>query len=466
MTKIRSLFAVLFVAVSSLSFAEYNRMGVPDSAEIRRKIAQEWFYPSLKNLKGRAGEVHANSIGQKFQVRLEEAADTFSVVIAPEVTLSYSVVTDGGNSRTSVSEFSADSPGSWILTRDSRTGKPLRLRLYFVQDGDVYIQFSTDAYGGKKTLADYVIGGCYAARNVPVGISFDSLYTASFNKILTVTEKSLPWHYADIHSAQYENKLLMMRRIRRVLPNVVYAQDSAYDEEANPVSISDGKERKVDGYEKVEVDSNGFTKWIVDGLVYPISGSGTLIQPLLRSTVSLSPLSAAGVRSTGEYLNFSLDWTRNLAAARLSTQTRKKYLYEESGVDVKVEPFSAEITAGGISKVSGYLSNTGYNAKYLSQILYVLAVTEPSYFYLAAIRTSTPAANPRQTEIHKFDDSAVIFPYFDKDGRFACSVFEEGKELSLGAFLAKHGECYIHLSRVLSSDRFVLRPYYREKVEQ
>lgn len=463
MSKIRSVFIFLIFVLAGVAFAEYNRMDVPDSASIREAIASSWFYPSLKTLRGKKAEVHSNSIGQKFQVKLEESGNTFSIIVAPEVSLSYSTISNGivGGEKETVSEFVADACGSWILTRDSITGKAKSIRYYFAKDGDIFVQFSPDTYAGKKTLADYVIGGCYAARCVPVGVSMESLYTASFNRVLKSTEKTLPWQYAEIHPGQYDNKRSMIAKIRKVASKITEAKDGAYNESGDPVFASTGTPRAVEDSDMnyISVDSNGFVKWVVDGLVYPINESGTLIQPLLRKTVTSNPLGHAENLKDIDNLNFSLDWTRNLAAARLSSQTKKKYLYEESGVDVSISPFCAEMTSNGIENITSYLPNSGYNAKFLPQTLYVLAVTEPTYFYLAAIRVRHPTGtvNGNKTEYYSFEDSAVIFPYFDERGRFSCSVFENGTEYTLGSFLSKHGDCYVHLTRVLSSDRFILQ---------
>jgi len=472
MSRICSVLIMLVsIAVLPLT-AEYNRLGVPDSSAIREKIAESWFYPSYKNLKDRKPEVYSNSIGQRFQVRVEPSSETtFSVVVAPEVSLSYDVIDNGVMRKETVSEFIADACGSWILERNRATGKPVRIRFYFVQDGDVFIQFSRDSAVGNKTLSDYVIGGCYAARSVPCGIAFDRLYTIPFEDVLDLTERTLPWQYADIHPGQYATKTAMISRIRKKLPSLEYAAWGCYDESGNPVNTYDGKPRKKNEDEekkdddgKLSMDSNGFVKYIVDGIVESYSGSCTYVAPLLRETVAVNPLGYAGVRGESETLSLSLDWTRNLAAARLSVQTKKMYLYEESGVDVQIEPFSAEMTEKGIVNLSGYLKNSGYRAEFLPQVLYVLGVTEPTYFYLAAIRERIPGdpATPKESaEIYKFSDSAVIFPYFDKSGHFACVVFQMtpsgAKEMTLGAFVAEHDGCYVHLSRVLSSEGFNLR---------
>ena len=167
----------------------------------------------------------------------------------------------------------------------------------------------------------------------------------------------------------------------------------------------------------------------------------------------MSPLGTAGIKSQTENLFHSLDWTRNLAAAKLSIQARKNYLYEQSGVDVNIEPFSAELGERGIASVAGYVKNSGYEVKYMKPLLYVLAVTEPTYFYLAAVRR-TVVPSDGSPEFKVFDSSAVIFPYFDKDGQFGCTVFENGTELTLAQFCKKYPNSFIHLTRVLSSDRF------------
>ena len=453
--KIFRTFLLLFFTIWIFPLsAQNNKFRIPDSSVIRKIVAENWFEEPLNVVRNNHTEIRTNSIGQIFQVRMEETRDIFSIIVAPETKISVDLYTEDGVEKRLVEEYPADAPGSWILMRDSTTGNPIRIRYYFAADSDVYIQFSPN---GNKTLADFVIDGCFAARGVPVGVNFDFFYTASFASVISLTEKSLPWKYADIHSEQSHANLVMINVIKKNLDRIKFSKDACYNEYDKPVFVTDGKDRKVEKEDVqnkiITVDDLGFTKWIVDGLVKPITGSSTFVDPLRRPTTQLNPLGTAGIRATKESLFRSLDWTRNLAAAKMSLQSHRNYLYEESGVDVKIEPFSSEVGDKGITQVAGYIKNTGYEIKYLKPLLYVLGTTEPTYFYLAAIRRTVHPADG-SPEFQIFDSSAAIFPYFDKRGQFGCTIFENGKEYTLAQFLRKYPGCFVHLTRVLASDRF------------
>ncbi|MBQ0050617.1 MAG: hypothetical protein KBT11_00970 [Treponema sp.] len=452
--KKRPLFFIFLFLGILPAFGEYNRLGVPDSSDIRKTVAEKWFYDDLNALRHNRTEVRTNSVGQNFQVRLEETDSVFSVIVAPEKFLPVDIYTEKGVKKDIVAQYPADSAGSWIFIRDSATQAPLRIRYYFAADSEVYVQFSPN---GKKSTADFIIDGCYAARGVPVGVPFERFYDASFADVLSLTEKSLPWNYAEIHPEQYRGSLQMISVIRKNLSRIRYRWDACYDENGDSVNISNGEKRSVSEDEKskkiLNLSSAGFVKWIVDGIVEPIVGSGLYLGPLLRPTISLNPLGYAEKMNKTDDLYFTLDWTRNLAAARLSIQTRKNYLYEDSGVDINIEPFTAQVTDTGISTVVGYMKNTGYEISKLKPLLYVLAVSEPTYFYLGAIRRKVPS-NGTNPEYYVFDQTAVVLPYFDENGQFGCTIFENGREMNISQFSKKYKDCYIHLTRALSSDRF------------
>ncbi len=455
--KMQLRFSLILLSVFLFTpvFAEYNRLGIPDSSEIRQSIAETWFHAPVEYVRTYSPKIVKNNIGQLFQVSTEEKDNYFFTIIAPQVMMSVDVYTEEGITQDIISTYPEDEAGSWILVRNKATGKGLEIRLFFSKNRDVYIRLSPDK---NKTSADFIIGDCYAARAVPIGIPFENFYKLSFEELISVTEKSLPWNYVEIYPAQYNDTVFMINTIKKNLKRISVAPDACYDENGRPVYISTGLERTVSDEElskgNISLSSEGFIKWIIDGLVEPLSGSGIFVDAMLRSTVSYNPLGYAGIRDGKDDISFTLDWTRNLAAARFSIQTRKNYLYEQTGVDVTIEPFSSEVTDEGILLTAGYLKNTGYNIDKLQSLLYVLGVSNPTYCYLAAIREKINGVEGKSPELYVFDKSAAIFPYFDKEGRFMCTVFENGTEMSLETFVKSHPGCYVHLTRVLTSSKF------------
>lgn len=453
MKKVLLLSTVFIFAISSLT-ADFNRMGIPDSAEIRRSCAESWFYDDVKDLREKRSELRKNALGQEFQIRLEEAGSSFAVVIAPQMKLDVDFYTENGIERRTVDDYPGDAAGAWLLVRNALTGRPEQIKVYFTADSSVYIQLTPQ---NNKTLADFVIEGLYAARGVPVGVPFENLYTASFQDIISLTEKSLPWQYANTQKGQYQSKLQMIGVIRKNLGRIAYMDDTCYDENGQLVYISDGSRRKIesniDFSKMVLVDQCGFLKWVVDGLVEPLTGSKLYLKPLRVKTVEYDPLGLNGVLDQKENLSFTLDWCRNLAAAHVSIRTKRNYMWNESGTDVSIEPFGSEVSSEGLSQAAGYIKNTGYKISALRPVLYVLAATEPAFGYLAAIKRPL-RNNSKDPEFFKFDECAVIFPFFDENGRFSCVIFENGRELTLNAFISKYSGCFVHLSRFLTETRF------------
>jgi hypothetical protein len=187
-------------------------------------------------------------------------------------------------------------------------------------------------------------------------------------------------------------------------------------------------------------------KWIVDGVIEPL-GARTTVPAVLNATVNYPSGSAAGVLATQYNLSFTLDWTRNLAAAATTVRnTLGARTYAQAGIDVRITPFTYNSGAS-------YIENSGYRAEILPAVLYVLTVSEPDTFFLAAIRR-TDAASP---EVHYFNDCAAIFPYIDSVGRFTAVVFQNGEEFTLDQFLASCEGNFVHLSRVKSNERFTPR---------
>lgn len=451
MSIMKRFFLIVFAFLCLPVFADFNEMNLPDSTEIRKAIAESWFYGDLKSIRQKYSEVRMNAIAEPFQVRMEETEGSFAIIVAPQVKLKMDFYTEDGVEQKIVDEYPGDAFGSWILSRNSLTGEGEWIRIYFSVNSEMYIQFAPN---GNITLADFVIAGLYAAKGVPIGIPFEQLYTASFREILQATEKILPWKYADLKLGQFGSKLQMIGVIRKNLNRIHYSPASCYDENGELVDIFSGERRKVESKDFLELDSAGFLKWIADGLVEPVAGSHLYVKPLLVQTVEYEKIGLQAKLNQSLPLSFTLDWCRNLAAACLSIRSSRHYLWNDSHADVKIEPFSAEVTSQGITQTVGYIKDSGYEVEKLKPLLYVLASTEPTYCYLAAVKRPAKTSGNLPLEYFVFDECAVIFPYYDKNGHFECAIFENGKELSLSQFVNKYKGCFVNLSRLLTENSF------------
>jgi len=434
-------------------FADYNRLGIPDSSEIRKGLEEMWFTAPLSQVRTNMPEIRANKNGHKFQIRLEENDSTFNVFVSPRAIIKVNIYSDKGMYTEEQELYPGDAEGSWVLIRDKRTGKPLRIRYYFVKNSEVFIQFTPQ---GKTALADLVIFGYYAARGVPTGMPFEKFYTASFEDVMTITETKLPWNYVLVDPEQYNGIKQMIGVIREKLPAMSLVPDAMYDENADLVHISNGKK-----FEKAEMSgvpegnlllsSAGFVKWIADGLVEPMSGGYLKREPLIKETVEVKENGRQGVLSQKYDLFFSLNWVRNLASAVVSVYSGKTYLFNQSGVDVTINPFASSITDKGVANTVTFVENSGHTVAVLNSLLYVLAATEPGTLYIGAIRGTDRTVSP---EIMAFNECVAFFPYFTEDGIFACNVFMNGREMSLENFCYYYADDFVYLTRVKSSERF------------
>lgn len=450
----KSVFAIVFqLAVFVLPvFAAYNSWGIPDSSEIRSKLTERWFEAPLSDVRSNLPEVYVNSAGQRFQVRLEETDQTFAVIVAPSAIINVNVYTSKGVTKEEQEIFPADIAGSWTLIRNKQTGKTELMRYYFMPDSDVYIQFSPY---GKTSLADFVIFGYYAAKGVSTGIPFTKFYDASFQKVMDYTNTSIPWNYVTIPASAYASILQMAGMIQSKLPYISYVQDAMYDENNELVSVATGKPLQVEDTRSLSLSSSGFVKWIADGLVEPLAGSKLVRAPLIKSTVEIKDNGYQGVLSQKFSLYFSLDWIRNISSAVMSVYTGKNYLFNESGVDVNINPFAASQTATGTANSVAFVEDNGYQVKLLKALLYVLASTEPDTVYFGAIRGTDRTVSP---EIKSFNECVVFLPYFTDAKHFSCFVFMNGREMSLEDFCMIYADDFVYLTRVRAYTSFYPEP--------
>lgn len=450
MNKIMKKLIIWFLVFSfSFSlFAEYNSLGIPDSAEVRKGLEEAWFEAPLESVRNNNPEIYYNKVGEEFQVRMEESESTYNIFVSPHATISVNVYSDKGVYTKQQDVYPGDAPGSWVLIKDKKTGKPLRIRYYFLPDSEVFVQFSPY---NRTSICDLVIFGNYAVRGVPTGVPFDKFYSASFDEMKKITKKNVPWNYVSFYSEDYHSVNQMASVIREKLPEIVYHADAMIDENGDFVELTSGKKiRREKGDDKKPLSSAGFLKWVADGLVEPLAGGKLKRYPLLAQTVEVKETGYQGVLSQKYSLSFALDFVRNLSSAVLSVATGSTYKYNESGVDVTTEPFATGLSDKGIVNTVTFIKDTGYNVNCLKSLLYVLASTEPGTIYFSALRQT----DYKTPEVKVFNNCVILMPYFETNGRFNCYVFMNGTEMTLEDFINQYNNDFIYLTRVRSSEQF------------
>lgn len=450
MKKFMILLSLIIISAGNL-WAAYNRLGIPDSSEIRAGLTEKWFEAPLDLVRTYQPETALNQIGQEFQIRLEESEEFFYIFVSPHSVIDVTVYSNDGTHTEQRDVYPGDVAGSFVLIRSKATGNVIHARYYFLKDSDVYVQFSPY---GRTAAADLVIFGNYAARGVSTGLPFSYYCSCSFEDVLNTTENKLPWKYVMQEKGVYHSIQQMIAVIDEALPSIQYTPDAMYDELARLVHISTGEGFSYEEISAPTLDkhiflsSAGFLKWICDGLVEPIAGSMLKRSPLIQETIKINELGHQGVLSQKYSLYFSLDWIRNLASAVISVYTTRNYLFNQSGVDVTVNPFSSSISD---SYIVTFIENTGYTVDVIKSLLYVLATTDPGTFYLGAIRETDRSVTP---EVSVFNENVAFFPYFLDDGAFNCVVFMNGRKMELGEFCRLHHSDFVYLTKVKSNENF------------
>ena len=457
-----SVFAVTLL-VCLASFAKADFIDLNDSSGVRREIASSWFTSSFDDIRSKDEEFKENRAGEIFQVRMEEADDVFDVIVAPQSELDIDLTSSSGHKIVRAAVFPKGGRGSWVLRRSKKTGQPVEIEWHFSQDADVFLLLRPN---GRKSAVDLAVFGSFAAKGVPLGVPFDRLYAASFRDVQKWTSRTLPWAEVTPSIGLHSETLLMAATVKDNLPSMVFADNVCYDERGNLVSIMKEDQFELKGKDGATIQMEegvhylsgaGFLKWIIDGIVEPILGRGTRIDDITEETVQIDSVGKIGVMSQEWNLMFTLDWCRNLAAEAYSARSRRKESFRTAGLDVDKSFFASDVSGGKLSGSSGYVRNTGYSVDRLKSVLYVLAATEPGWFYLGAVRQNSYV----KPEEFVFNNCAVFFPYFDDDGKFGCFVFEQCEQVPLEDFAKKYNDAFVHLERVKATDAFF--PYEKRR---
>jgi hypothetical protein len=340
-----------------------------------------------------------------------------------------------------------------MLTRRKDTGAATQIKIFLRSDQQTFIQFRP--LNADKCLMDAVVYGGYIAHSIPVAVPFERLYTMPLNDILRLVENKFPIRYFEPDISNYRETITFITQVRSRISNLRFVDDGAINENGRFVFIEtlQPQPSNLQGF-----NCSGFTKWLIDGILRPVTGKRLPIAPL-KAPFGERGSSFTSLWAEKKDLFFGLDWIRNLAAE--ANGTLKTYSHRSlEEFEIRREDFAYILVNENRSFVThsypGFLSDAGYGVEGLHPLLYTLAIDEPFSLYLAAVNTEiSDPTSPRGTpRLRQYYHVAALVPYFDENGFFRIVVFESAAETSFTAFRNRYPGHYVNIVKIPVSTAF------------
>jgi hypothetical protein len=298
---------------------------------------------------------------------------------------------------------------------------------------------------------DAVLYDAYILRSLPLPVAFERLYTMPVEEVLSLAGDKFPRKYFDPDPADYRDIRRFIAGVRERLPELTFRDDGAINEAGDYVFINTLEAQDGQG----GLNCSGFAKWIVDGILRPLTGERLPIGPLKEAFGSRgSSFSRPWEQIRDPY--FGLDWTRQLASRALAVLRSPAYSGLEE-IEVQRQPFSQVIVrkknTSALRSYPGFLKDAGFEFEGLHPLLYTLAIDEPGRIYLASVNTEMgppateehPRGRPRMRQHFHI---AVLVPWFSESGSFQVSIFESAEETSFTNFKTRYPAHAVNLVRI------------------
>ncbi|MDR2080018.1 MAG: hypothetical protein LBP74_09890 [Treponema sp.] len=429
-----TVFLVLLCSPASLSALDLPIGRIPDDSSLRISLVDSWFIEVPSVVLNKRRTLQTLSGGGRVEVRAEAAGDEFMIILARELNGS----------------FPGWAQGSWILTRQRDDGSPVRIRMFLQTDFNNYIQFRP--FSADKCVMDVVIYNAYVVNSLPLPIPFERLFVLPMGEVLSLTNGKFPQRYFEPQVDSYRDVRKFISGLRERIPGLSFRDEGAIDQNGRYVFI---KDLSIQPGEP-GLNCSGFAKWVVDGILKPLTGERLPIGPLK------APFGERGSGLTAPYEElrdpfFGLDWTRNLASIAGKVLKAPAFASLEE-IEVRNAPFSAVIhrekQGTVVRSFPGYLPDAGFGIEGIHPLLYTLAIDEPGRIYLASVNAEMGAPitadNPRGLpRMRQHFHVAVLIPYFNEYGNFRVAIFESAEETQFKAFKTRYpSDHYVNLVRI------------------
>jgi hypothetical protein len=281
--------------------------------------------------------------------------------------------------------------------------------------------------------------GVPVARRAQLPVTFSSLLTAPFARVVELTQALVRWDlllwWGEPSSDRHQEEVI--GRVRSALGRLREADDGALDEEGRYVRIADGSLQGPGG----GLNCSGFAKWVVDGFYGPLAGGRSLAVAGLKQKhpgLRGNRWSERYEQSRDPY--FGLDWARNLASALGRA-------HGEAGNG----PESSDVRR---LEYLEYREDVGFPVEELELALFLAAARDPGSFYLGSLNRELPGL-PGQPVLRQHYHLAVFLPFFSTGGVFRVAVFDLTRESSLADLRRRFAGHFVHLQRLPARGQWV-----------
>jgi len=404
-----------------------------DSSDIRRRLWDAVIAAPRTTVLASKPALEINAWGS-WSVSAQRGKDAFYIIIAPDRAGAYPIYAQG----------------SWIVKRSDRDGSFLQAKIFLRSDPGTFARVYPF---GSRSRIDIVTYGGVLYREVIVPLPFDDVLKSPFSRTRELTADVIDWSLFAPEPPLYADLRRLESAIRVRLPGLRYADDGAIDQDGRPVLIS----TMADQLSLTGLNCSGFAKWLVDGILHPVTGNYLSIAALKERMLDWRGSSfTVNFEETLDPF-FGLDWSRALAREAWAVFHPSRHDESPLANDVDEPPFALRVKdadpVNGGSSYEAFADNfddAGIDVRGLKAELFMLASREPGRFYLAQFN----AREQDPPNLRRYFHIAALFPSFDEDGIFRVTVFESAAETSLDRILTDRDYEFVKLVRLPVSSRF------------
>ncbi|MBN2875685.1 MAG: hypothetical protein JXM71_11365, partial [Spirochaetales bacterium] len=256
-----------------------------ESDDIRRALWTSHYTDTIDHVLSRKDTIKKNAWGS-WTASVDTGAGAFYIIVAPE---------RGGS-------WPVYAQGSWIVKRSSADGSFMQAKIFLRSDPGTFVRVYP---AGSRSRMDIIAYGGVLYREVPVPLPFADLLRSPFSRIRHLTADVVDWDLFSQDPALYADLLRLSDSVSAHLPELRYADDGAIDYDGSAVYISTLLEQKS----PPGLNCSGFVKWLVDGILHPITGEYLSVAMLRERMTGWRGSSFTQALEEAYDPFFGLDWS-------------------------------------------------------------------------------------------------------------------------------------------------------------